>query len=425
MAMKSWQARILALLLALALMTTGVAATGCAVTTPANTDWAAPLSGATGDNGGTEIQETLNTYAAALVAKDRERFLSVIDPGNAAFLNQQADLFDRLTAVPYSRYQISVTSQTETGPDSVTAKVETAFTYQDSFPDLPDPDRAAFALTKSDGGWKISSDATAAALGKPRDSGLEEFAPVKVLQNDRVIVLYHVETAGIAAQAARLTEAAFPRLQAALPGERLPKVSVRIFDSKEQIDRAFPGKWSDWTGGASRQLGAAAGQGGEIIIDARTFADIDGYDPAYNPKMLAHELTHIALFPQSGARTPPFLVEGLADFVGGEQEVSLLKDKMRRGEQFSPTLRDIYQPGGFSALLNTEAATLAYEQSDLAVTLLERDYGNEKVLQLLREFKRRSDENTDQDQLVDEVFRSVLGIGWSDFENEWRRFVVS
>ncbi|MHB8923110.1 MAG: gluzincin family metallopeptidase, partial [Thermoleophilia bacterium] len=342
-----------------------------------------------------------------------------------AFYSQQADLFDRLAAVPYSRYQISVTSQAQTGPENITVKVETAFTYEGSFPDLPDPERGAFSLTRIDGGWKISSDATATALGKPRDARLEDFAPVLVLEDDRVIVLYHAQTTGVATQVARLTAAAFPRLEAALPGERLPKVSVRIFDNKDQIDKAFPGKWSEWTGGASRQLGETAGQGGEILIDAGTFTDVNGYNPAYNPMMLAHELTHIALFPQSGARTPPFLVEGLADFVGGAEDVALLRDKMHRGEQFSPTLKDLYQPGGFSALLTTEAATLAYQQSDLAVTLLERDYGNEKVLQLLREFQRRSNESTDQNQLVNEVFLSVLGISWSDFENEWRRFVVS
>ncbi|MHB1390437.1 MAG: gluzincin family metallopeptidase [Thermoleophilia bacterium] len=417
--------RMLTPLLAMALMAVIFAGAGCTLATPANRDWAAPVSGAAATVGDTKIQDTLDSYAAALVAKDRERFLSVIDPGDTAFHNQQTQMFDRVAAVPYSRYQISITSQTQTGPDSVTAKVEIAFTYANSFTDLPDPERAAFALKRSDAGWKISGNATTAALGKPRDAGLEDFGPVRVLENDHVIVLYHTQTTGIATQVAQLTQAAFPRLEAALPGASLPRVTVRVFDNKDQIDRAFPGKWSEWTGGASRPLGAAAGQGGEILIDAATFSDVNGYDPAYNPKMLAHELTHIALFPQSGAKTPPFLVEGLADFVGGEEDVTLLKGMMRRGEQFSPQLKDLYQPGGFSSMLTTQAATLAYEQSDLAVTLLENNYGNEKVLQLLAEFKRRSDESTDQDQLVDEVFRSVLGIGWQDFENEWRRFAVS
>ena len=72
-----------------------------------------------------------------------------------------------------------------------------------------------------------------------------------------------------------------------------------------------------------------------------------------------------------------------------------------------------------------ERVTSSAEHSDTAVALLESRYGYEKVLQLLREFQRRSDEDIDQDRLVDETFRLVLGVGWSDFETEWRRFVVS
>jgi hypothetical protein len=118
------------------------------------------------------------------------------------------------------------------------------------------------------------------------------------------------------------------------------------------------------------------------------------------------------------------VVEGLADHVAGIEDVVLLKERLQAGGAFSPTLRDIYQPGGFSALLTTEAATLAYEEADTAVALMENKYGNEKVLALLREFRRRESDKLDQSVLVDEVFRSVLGISWNEFEEEWRRYVL-
>ena len=192
----------------------------------------------------------------------------------------------------------------------------------------------------------------------------------------------------------------------------------------DEIDQTYPGKWQEWTGGASRQLGEGADQGGEIIIDAEVFQNTNRDFPGYNQKMIAHELTHIALFPLTGDRTPPFLVEGLADHVAGIEEVVLLKERLQAGGDFSPTLGDIYQPGGFSALLTTDAATLAYEEADTAVALLEEKYGNEKVLSLMREFRRREDDQLDQSILVDEIFQSVLGISWNDFEEEWRRYVL-
>jgi len=113
-----------------------------------------------------------------------------------------------------------------------------------------------------------------------------------------------------------------------------------------------------------------------------------------------------------------------SDYVAGIEDVVLLKNRLQTGVDFSPALRDIYQPGGFSALLTTDAATLAYEEADTAVALLEEKYGNEKVLALLREFRRRENDQLDQSVLVDEVFGSVLGISWNDFENDWRRFVL-
>lgn len=405
------------------LLLLAVAFSGCIGVAPQNIDWATPVLSDAGIAGAGEIQQVLDTYAAALVSKDLGRFLSVIDPGSPGFRDQQAQMFDRLAEVPFAQYQIKATSQSETAPGNVIVKVETAFTYKESFSGLPDPDRSALSLVRREDGWKISGDATEQALGKPRDAGLEDFGPVKALVNSRVIVLYLPSQSLTAQQAARFTEAAFPGLEAAIPEVQLPKVPLRLFESKEQIDRVFPGKWTEWTGGAARQLGGSAAQGGEIIVDAQTFNEVNSLDPDYNPKMLAHELTHIALFPISDPRTPPFLIEGLADYVAGIEDVTLLRQTLLSGEAFSPTLRDLYQPSGFTALLTTEAATLAYEQSDTAVALLEEKYGNDKVLQLIKEFQRRSGE--EQNRLVDGVFREVLGISWDEFESEWRRYVLA
>lgn len=401
------------------------AATGCVIVeTSANTDWAVPVSaGEIGAAG--EIQQVFDTYSAALVNKDRGSFLSVIDPGNPGFRDAQARKFDQLAGVPFSQYQIRTTSQIETAAGNVIAKVETAYTYRESFSVFPDADRTAFSLVRRDDGWKISGDATQQELGKPKNAGLEDFGPVQALVSNRVIVLYLPSQSFTARHVAQLAEAAFPRLETAIPEVELPKVPLRIFDNKGQIDKVFPGKWTEWTGGAARQLGGRADQGGEIIIDAQTYNEVNGYDPGYNPRMLAHELTHIASFPFANHRTPPFLIEGLADYVAGIEEVQLVKQKLGSGEPFSPALRDLYQPGGFDALLTAEAAMLAYEQSDTAVVLLEKKFGNEKVLQLLQEFQRRGNTEMSQDQLVDSVFRDALGIGWDEFEGEWRRYVLA
>lgn len=414
--------RKISLLLLLAVVTVTGAA-GC-LAEAENIDWATRLSTTPSDGGGDEVQSILDTYARSLVDKNRDDFLSVIDPESPDFLHQQEQLYANLEAVPLQEYVIEVLSKTETGPDTAIVKVASAYSLKDSFSALPDPDRSAFYLVRRENGWKLSGDASEEALGKPADASLESFGQVTVTEGVHVIVLSHPSQASIAAEVRDMADAAYPRLQETLPGLDLPKVPVRVFDDMEQIDKAYPGGWQEWTGGASRQLGSSDDQGGEIIVDAVTYRETSSYSPDYNRTMLAHELTHVALFRESGYRTPPFLVEGLADYVAGIEPVILLRDKLRSGEPFSPTLSDLYQPSGFSTLLTTEAATLAYEESDTAVEYLEKTYGNEAVLELLRQFKSRSGESIDQGQLVDEVFRSALGVGWTDFESAWRAYVI-
>lgn len=406
--------------LALLLLLLAAPAAGCVAQAPPHVDWAAPVT--EGGSATGEAQELLNSYSQALVEKDRERFLSTLDPASPGFYGRQQEIYDRLAAVPFTDYRIDITSQTETAPGAMTVKVTVASTLKESYLDLPEPERAAFSLVRRDVGWKLAADVTAEALGRKRGAQLEDFGPVEVLTGEHAVILYHPQHRRSAESVQGKIDAAYPWMVAALPGVSLPKVPVRIFDDADQINQAFPGQWQEWTGGAARPLGEEENQGGEIIIGARQYNEYESGD--YNRKMLAHELTHVALFPKSGVRTPPFLEEGLADFVAGGEPVVLLKEKLARGEAFSPTLKDLYMPSSFSALLSAEAAVLAYEQADSAVTYLERKYGNESVLALLRELKRREEEEISQDQLVDEVFKSVLGTSWADFENDWRRSVL-
>lgn len=412
--------KISLIIFALVIMATGA---GCGAVE--NTDWATDLSAASGGNNtGDELQAALDRYAGALVSKNRDEFLSAVDPENVDFTARQNALFTNLESMPFQEYQISVASRSEVGKDTVLVKVDVAYTLANSFSELPDPQRAAYYMVKKESGWKLSGDASEQALGKKRDAQLADFGQIVVTEGQHVIVLSHAPQAAMAAEIRDLADAAYPKLQDTLPGLAMPKVPIRVFGGMDQIEQAYPGGWQEWTGGASRPLGSSADQGGEIIIDAGTYRETGSYQDGYNGRMLAHELTHVALFPESDNRTPPFLVEGLADYVAGIEPVVLLRQKLRSGEAYSPTLRDLYQPSGFQALLTTEAATLAYEESDLAVEYLEKTYGNEAVLQLLRQFKERSYDDIDQDQLVDEVFIEVLGVSWSDFENAWRGYVL-
>lgn len=414
--------RTVALLLLL-LLFLGLAAAGCSVDPPANTDWAAPAvvsaPGITED-----IQQTLDTYAAALVAKDEQGFLSTVDQADAGYLAQQQELYTRLEDVPFDQYSIEVESVSEPSEGTAVAKVLTSSTLSGSFSGLPEPARSAYRLVRRDDAWKLAGDASEQALGRKRDARLEDFGKVLVQRGEHAIVLYLEPDSETAASLASQVDGAYPDLAAALPGVQLPLVPVVVFSNQEQLDQAFPGQWQEWVGGASRQLGNTESEGGEIIVQAQVYRDTGAYDPLYQQQTIAHELTHIALFPRSGLSTPPFLTEGLADYVAGVEPSPVLADKLRSGARLSPSLSDLYQPSGFDVLLSTESAQLAYDEADTAVAYLERDYGNDKVMELLQEFKRRESDDIDQGRLVDEVFQQILGVSWADFENGWRNYVL-
>lgn len=417
-----WQKALLVAVLALALA--GFLATLWLWLTPAPApmDWATPVTSP--ERGGSEIQELFDAYGRALVDKDRAAFLAVLDPRAADFYADQERMFEHLLAVPFSQYQVALSGLEETGDGEAIAKVNISWTLAGSFTELPAPERAAFLLAREEDGWKLAGEAGEAALGQPRRAGLEDFASVEALAGEHAIVLYHASNRDVAEAAAAGIDAAWPRLLASLPGTDLSPVIVRVFGGREQIDAAFPGQWQEWTGGGSRPLGDEPGQGGEIIIEAGQYRELDDTSPGYNQRMLAHELTHVALFSLSGARTPPFLVEGLADYVAEEDSVSILKDRLAGGEPLSPTLSDLAEPGSFSVLLSTDAARLAYEISDTAVAWLQEEYGQNSTVELLREFKRREGDEASQETIVDESFRAVLGVSWADFEAGWRRFVL-
>ena len=401
-----------------------LAMNGCALSVPANRDWATKTSNTPGTDQ-EQLQTLLSSYGQALADKDRGRFAGLLDPGSPDFVKQQLALFDRMKDVPFASYDIHLDSRITQQPGTVTAKVSVSWTLAGSFTAPPAPDRAAFTLVKRPDGWKLAADVTQQALGRPRAIQLWDLGAVAALKGDHILALYHPGQEATARQLVSQGDAAWPRLTRALPGTSLPLIPVLVFDDKSQIDQAFPGQWQEWTGGAARKLGPAPDQGGEIIIDSALYQQANGTVPDYDARMIGHEMTHVATFPEQGAVTPPFLVEGLADYVGGEKHASLLQQELAAGDQLDPSLADLCQPSGFQALLSSKAADLAYEEADTAVLYLEQKYGDGRTLALLREFKRREDDHTAQQQLVDEVFRSVLGSGFSDFENGWRHFVLS
>ncbi len=134
-------------------------------------------------------------------------------------------------------------------------------------------------------------------------------------------------------------------------------------------------------------------------------------------RVIAHELTHLVIHqmnfnPYGGL--PTWLDEGLAMYAEGEAEPSfadLLVDKAREDELIS--VRSLASP--FSAY--AEESILAYAQSYSLVKYLIDNYGQEKMYELLCEFKEGSG--------YDVALLKVYGFDMDGLNGLWRDYITA
>jgi len=174
----------------------------------------------------------------------------------------------------------------------------------------------------------------------------------------------------VAEAAAAACGAALPRVQRVLP---VTDVRVVVPADDEAAARLVP------------QAGDLAGVAA-VATEDRVVLVPGGFrslTPTGQRVVLAHEITHLATRAWTTARTPLWLVEGLAEHVAfsafplpDRQAAAELAQDVRRGV----LPRALPDDGAFGGPRPAQA----YQQSWLAVDLLTRRYGDEAVLAAYR-----------------------------------------
>jgi hypothetical protein len=158
-------------------------------------------------------------------------------------------------------------------------------------------------------------------------------------------------------------------------------------------------------------LAAVAGTD-RVIIEPRSFARLTGTG---RDVVLTHELTHVAVGAATDGRTPKWLVEGFADYVGYldagipvASAASELAAEVRAGKLPEAL------PGRDAFAARSARLPQAYEEAWLACRYVAGRFGERALVTLYRE-SMRSDPRS--------ALRRTLGMTTAKFTASWREYV--
>ncbi len=180
-------------------------------------------------------------------------------------------------------------------------------------------------------------------------------------------------------------------------------VSVRLTKSEAEFNRFLHHQVPEWS-----QAVALPKQRMVVLKLA------DAEQIRKSPQILIHELMHILLSDYlQGAYLPVWLNEGLADYFS-EGGLSFEKKIILAEAVVQKKIMDLM---ALDSLLNMPApkARLAYVEAQSAVEFIAKQFGDERLLELIREIKTQKN--------FRKAFHFTFGFDLLDFEIRWNEFI--
>jgi hypothetical protein len=405
------------------------------------------------------VDAILAGRARAVHDRDRTAFLATVASATPDFQAAQRRLFDNLADLPLAGWRQQLETPEPVAADASGSTLRLTLRYRLRGFDQGDVAHTQYLrFARLGAGWVIVGDGAPQGL---RDSPeIWDAGRLTVVRGRRSLVIgNHPAAAGTAAQDATqddtqddtLREIA-RRLDAAVPavtgvvGTDWHRTAVALVPADQRqaaeligggqgmdkiaalattTDTTAPGGTPGGTGGSpggppggspggSPGGGAPAGRrGGEdrIVIAPGTFARLSALG---RDVVLTHELTHVATGGARDGRTPIWLIEGLADYVGYKSVRVTVRSAARelRGEVSRGRLPDRL-PGRADFGAESDRLAQTYEEAWLACRLVAERYGEADLLRLYRAAGERPET----------AFQHVLGIDERDFTAMWRGYL--
>ncbi|GII83718.1 hypothetical protein Ssi03_17080 [Sphaerisporangium siamense] len=159
---------------------------------------------------------------------------------------------------------------------------------------------------------------------------------------------------------------------------------------------------------------AAVAAADRVIVEPAAYARLSD---AGRDVVLAHELTHLATGAATDARTPKWLVEGFADYVGYlDSGIPVPTAAAELAAEVRAGRRPVALPGPDAFAPGSPRLAQAYEEAWLACRYVVARYGERALVALYREFSGGG---------APGALPRVLGVSAERFTAAWRAYVVA
>jgi hypothetical protein len=351
----------------------------------------------------------LANRARAVREGDRTAFLATVGSAPRAFQDVQSRMFDSLRKLPLEGWQERLV-----GPQAMDAKgavVRTEMRYR-----LRGFDTGYVAHTRyltlapRSGAWTVVGDGT--SHGFTDDACIWDGGPLTVAKGRASLVIG--DATGLEGIAKRL-DAAVPVVTSVV-GEGWAQRVVALVPADAGLASALagPGQSLDEIA-ALATVAPSAGRGrGEdrVIVSPGTFGRLNtlGRDV-----VLTHELTHVATGGARDRRTPLWLIEGFADYVGYlhvKIGVRAAAGELRREVAAGRVPAALPAAADFAG--GSPRLSQSYQEAWLACRMVADRYGEATLVRLYRAAGRVPEAT---------ALRDVLGLTRDRFTALWRDYV--
>ncbi|GAA2577868.1 hypothetical protein SMC26_28320 [Actinomadura fulvescens] len=356
------------------------------------------------------VETVLANRAAAVREHDRARFLATVASAPAAYQEAQARVFDNLTRLPLESWRERYEAIEPPGPSGAPA-VRISLHYK-----LRGFDRGPVARTRyltfaaRSGSWVIVGDA--AGRGLRDEAEIWDGGPLTVRRGRGGLVIG--DAPGLDGIARRLA-AAVPVVTGVV-GSDWPRRAVALVPADPALAASLVGDTQHLKDIAALATVAPSATGGRgedrIVVSADTFGRLNALGQNV---VLTHELTHVATGGARDGRTPLWLIEGFADYVGyRDTKVSVRSAARELHREIAAGRTPAALPGRAAFDGTSPRLSQAYQEAWLACRMIADRYGERELVRLYRAAGRRPEAA---------ALREVLGVTTARFTAMWRDYL--
>jgi hypothetical protein len=351
----------------------------------------------------------LANRARAVRDGDRIAFLATVGNAPRAFQDAQSRMYDNLRRLPLEGWRERLSTTQAAADDSAVVRVEARYKLRGF-------DREYVARTRyltfapGSGIWTIAGDGT--SHGFTDDADIWDGGPLTVVRGRSSLVVG--DATGLKGIADRL-DAAVPVVTSVV-GHGWARRVVALVPADTSLASALagPGQSLDEIAALATVAPSAGGGRGEdrVIVSPGTFGRLNALG---RDVVLTHELTHVATGGARDRRTPLWLIEGFADYVGYRSAkigVRAAAGELRREVEAGRVPAALPAAADFAG--GSPRLSQAYQEAWLACRMVAGRYGEATLVRLYRAAGRSSEAA---------ALRSVLGLTRDRFVAQWRDYL--